>query len=102
MRERSGEGEDGHMSNDSLTKWTLAARQALAAELGVDVPDIDLQVLLDLARDAAHAVDRPAAPVTTYLLGYAAALAGGGDSVNKGHEALRRLAAEWDLGLHQS
>jgi len=29
-------------------------------------------LLLDLARDAAHSVMRPAAPVTTFLVGYAA------------------------------
>jgi hypothetical protein len=43
-----------------------------------DALDIDAEVdeglVLDLARDAAHAVERPAAPITTYLLGYAAAL----------------------------
>lgn len=39
--------------------------------------EVDEGVILDLARDAAHGVQRPAAPITTYLLGYAAALAGG-------------------------
>ncbi len=42
-----------------------------------DVLDLDVEVdeglILDLARDAAHGVERPAAPITTYLLGYAAA-----------------------------
>ena len=41
-----------------------------------DVLDIETEVdeglVLDLARDAAHNVERPAAPVTTYLLGLAA------------------------------
>lgn len=89
------------MSHDPLSQWTQAARQALAAELGVDIPDVDVQGLLDIARDAAHAVDRPAAPVTTYLMGYAAALAGGGPAVDTAKATLQRLAAEWDLGLHQ-
>ncbi|MGI9196068.1 MAG: DUF6457 domain-containing protein, partial [Candidatus Nanopelagicales bacterium] len=62
------------MSRDHLSQWTSAARQALATDLGVEIPEIDVQLLLDVARDAAHAVDRPAAPITTYLLGYAAAL----------------------------
>lgn len=88
------------MSHDPLTAWTQAAASALATDLGVTLPDVDQQLLLDIARDAAHAVDRPAAPVTTYLLGYAAALAGGGDKVAEGAATLRRLAAEWDLGLH--
>ncbi len=42
-----------------------------------DVLDIDVEVdealILDLAREAAHNVQRPAAPISTYLLGYAAA-----------------------------
>ena len=42
-----------------------------------DVLDIEVEVdealILDLARDAAHQVERPAAPITTFLLGYAAA-----------------------------
>ena len=39
--------------------------------------EIDEGVILDLARDAAHEVERPAAPITTFLVGYAAALRGG-------------------------
>lgn len=36
--------------------------------------EVDEGLVLDLARDAAHNVERVAAPITTYLLGYAAAL----------------------------
>lgn len=53
----------------TLNEWA----QACATELGVDVvmekPDVDR--ILRLARDAAHQVARPAAPLTTYLLGIA-------------------------------
>ncbi|WP_109506914.1 DUF6457 domain-containing protein [Nocardioides speluncae] len=35
--------------------------------------EVDEALILDLARTAAHNVDRRAAPITTYLLGYAAA-----------------------------
>ena len=45
----------------------------LSAELGTDV-ELDHQavkVLLDLARDAAHGVERVAAPLTTFLVGVA-------------------------------
>ena len=90
------------MSRDSLSQWTAAATHALQTDLGVIIPEVDVQLLLDVARDAAHAVDRPAAPVTTFLLGYAAALAGGADSVTSGAATITRLAAEWDLGLHQT
>lgn len=39
--------------------------------------EVDEGLVLDLARVAAHEVERPAAPITTYLLGYAAAIKGG-------------------------
>jgi len=52
--------------------------RALCAELGVDDPGTDVAQVLDLAAVAAHAVVRPAAPLTTFLVGYAAGLAGGG------------------------
>ena len=46
----------------------------------MDALDIDTEIdeglVLDVARRAAHRVERPAAPITTYLLGYAAALKG--------------------------
>ncbi len=40
-----------------------------ALEIGTEV---DEGLILDLARVAAHNVERPAAPISTYLLGYAA------------------------------
>ncbi len=56
----------------SLTSWAQQLSDALGLELEVDVDP-----LLDLARDAAHQVERPAAPVTTFLVGYAAGMRGG-------------------------
>lgn len=88
------------MTHDSLNQWTVVVRQVLAADLGVEIPEADVQVLLDVARDAAHAVDRPAAPVTTFLLGYAVAKAGD-DQLATAAATLQRLSAEWDLGLHR-
>ena len=38
--------------------------------------EVDEALVLDLARDAAHNVQRAAAPITTYLLGFAAAAHG--------------------------
>ncbi|WP_411121150.1 NTP transferase domain-containing protein [Streptomyces sp. x-19] len=55
--------EHGHV----LDEWITAVK----AELGIDL-DVDTAALLDLARDAAHGVARPAAPLTTFLIGYAA------------------------------
>ncbi|HET6625352.1 MAG TPA: DUF6457 domain-containing protein [Nocardioidaceae bacterium] len=45
--------------------------------LELEDAEIDEALILDLARDAAHSVERPAAPITTFLVGYAAALRGG-------------------------
>lgn len=65
--------------------------QELAEALGLDPAEIDAQAVLDLARDAAHGVARPAAPVTTYLVGLAAGRAGGGSDA---FVAASRTAAE--------
>lgn len=56
----------------SLPTWTDHVRDALGIETAVD-----LKGLLDATRDVAHAVERPAAPVTAFLIGYAAAQRGG-------------------------
>ncbi|WP_313406957.1 DUF6457 domain-containing protein [Aeromicrobium sp.] len=60
------------MSNpdEVLGRWW----QALCTELGI-APDADPEALLDLAGTAAHSIVRPAAPLTTFLVGYAAGLA---------------------------
>jgi hypothetical protein len=57
---------------------------------------VDTGVLLDLARDAAHGVARPAAPLTTFLVGYAAAKAGGGpEAVREAARKAADLAVLW-------
>jgi len=74
-----------------LDEWIAAAK----TELGIDL-DVDTRVLLDLARDAAHGVARPAAPLTTFLVGYAAAHAGGGpDAVREAAAKAAALAQRW-------
>ena len=56
----------------SFDDWLAEVATALAVDLSV----LDEQAILDLARDAAHHVARPAAPLTTFLVGYAAGVAG--------------------------
>ena len=51
----------------TLAEW--AGR--VAAELGLDPSTVDTPAILDLARDVAHGVLRPAAPLTAYLVGVA-------------------------------
>ncbi|KOG58067.1 molybdopterin-guanine dinucleotide biosynthesis protein [Streptomyces virginiae] len=76
-----------------LEQWITAVK----SELGIDLP-VDTKTLLDLARDAAHGVARPAAPLTTFLVGYAAAHAAatGADPAQAVAEASRKAA---DLAL---
>lgn len=50
---------------------------ALCDALELEDAEVDEALILDVARDAAHAVERPAAPITTFLVGYAAAMRGG-------------------------
>ncbi len=72
---------------EGLDGWVLVARAELdAAGVVIDAEVVDVAAILDLARDAAHSIARPAAPLTTFLLGYAAARAGGG------REGVRTLA----------
>ena len=52
--------------------------QRLIDALGLDLEQVDIGLILNVARDSAHAITRPAAPLTTFLVGYAAARAGGG------------------------
>jgi hypothetical protein len=75
---------------DVLSAWVTE----LAAALEVDAADLDRNLLLDVARDAAHGVARPAAPLTTFLVGYAAGLRGGGaEAVADTAATAQRLAA---------
>ncbi|MFB9665592.1 DUF6457 domain-containing protein [Curtobacterium citreum] len=61
-------------TDDVLAAWTAELAEALGFPEDFT---LDRDVVLDLARDAAHGVARPAAPLTTFLVGYAAGLRGG-------------------------
>lgn len=60
------------MDESLLVTWA----EDLAADLGIEQV-LDVDAILDLAADAAHGVMRPAAPLTTYLVGVAVGQAGG-------------------------
>ncbi|GAA3735955.1 hypothetical protein HDA32_001293 [Spinactinospora alkalitolerans] len=53
----------------TLTEW--AQHVCAELELQDEIGKADVDRILDLAKDAAHSVARPAAPLTTYLLGIA-------------------------------
>ena len=59
--------------------------------------EVDEALILDLAKVAADNVIRPAAPITTYLLGYAAGRAGAAeDEVEDLAARAQALAEGWD------
>jgi molybdopterin-guanine dinucleotide biosynthesis protein A len=72
---------------DDMDTWVEAVKR----ELGITA-DVDVAVVLDVAKEAAHAVQRPAAPVTTYLMGLAVA-----NGADPGETAVRiaGLAQSW-------
>jgi hypothetical protein len=70
-----------------MQTWIDAVRK----ELGISV-DFDVNAILDIARDAAHGVERPAAPVTTFLLGYAV---GRGADLEASTTKISSLANSW-------
>ena len=73
----------------SLSTWATQLGDALGIDLDVEIDDI-----LDVAREAAHHVERPAAPLTTFLVGYAAAMRGGSaDDITDCIEIASELAA---------
>jgi Domain of unknown function (DUF6457) len=51
----------------TLEQWTAA----VCADLGLEPAIVDMKQVLDLAREVAHGVDRPAAPLTAYIVGVA-------------------------------
>ena len=72
-----------------LDSWVAAA----ASELGLDPAVIDVTQVLDVARDVAHQVIRPGAPVTAYLMGVAV---GRGADPAEVAGRLQALALGWE------
>jgi len=72
----------------AMDRWVAAA----AAELELDPASVDVSLVLDLARDVAHQVLRPGAPVSAYLLGLAV---GRGAEPAEAAGRLAALARDW-------
>ena len=72
----------------TLDDWS----EALCAELGLDPAEASQTVVLNLARVAAHTVDRPAAPLTAYFLGVAV---GRGEPLAETAQRIQQLARGW-------
>lgn len=56
-------------SHVSLQAWVAKLTEALGTDVEID--EETMHIVLDLARDAAHEIARPAAPLTTFLVGIA-------------------------------
>ena len=83
-----------HLPPEALDAWLTAASD----ELGLEAAEVPIALILKIAADVAHGVARPAAPLSTFLLGLAL---GRSDSPsNETLEALSArlsaLAAQWD------
>jgi hypothetical protein len=71
-----------------MDSWIAAA----CAQLGLRPADVPAKLVLDLARDVAHRVERPAAPLTAFILGLAV---GQGQPLAEAAAQLDQLAARW-------
>jgi hypothetical protein len=71
-----------------LAEWTALA----CKELGVDPARVDRDLVLELTKEVAHGVARPAAPLTAYLLGLAE---GSGTAPDDAVARLTTLAGNW-------
>jgi hypothetical protein len=84
--------------DETLEEWCRSLLQAYELE---DV-QVDVNAILALAGVAAHSVVRPAAPLTTFIAGYAAGLASGSgqnteaSSMEDALAVARSLAADYD------
>ena len=74
-----------------LEQWTAAVGAGLSLDPG-PLSTAEIKAVLEVARDVAHAVDRPAAPLTAYLLGVAV---GRGLTLPDASDRVRTLAAGW-------
>ena len=72
----------------ALDDWADAVKVALSLDGAGD----DQEIVLDLARDVAHGVMRPAAPLTAYLVGIAV---GRGADPATAAATVTALAATW-------
>jgi len=78
-----------------LNEWTTLACQ----ELGIDPARVDRDLILDLTKEVAHGVARPAAPLTAYLLGLAE---GAGTAPEDAVARLTALANNWGQATRET
>lgn len=81
-----------------MNEWLQEVIKELnLSEVTQSVNESELKAILDGARHAAHQVERPAAPVTTYLMGMAVARGGDIQEISAAIEALAKNWAQKDM-----
>ncbi|WP_404473618.1 DUF6457 domain-containing protein [Microbacterium aerolatum] len=77
---------------EALEEWALALRD----RFGLAAEDIPIALILDLARDVANGVARPAAPFSAFVAGLVAGRAGGSpEQVREAVDGVVALASTW-------
>lgn len=79
---------------NTLDAWTAQTCHAL----DLDPEMLDRDLVLDMTRDVAHGVARPAAPLTAFLVGLAAGRNGGdAEAIRTACERVQELTGEWTV-----
>lgn len=86
------DAENRRVPPEELDEWVAEVKRLLELDDPVEIREI-----LDLAKDYAHNVARPAAPLTTYALGVAVGRSRGdpGEVFERLGELLRERSKSW-------
>jgi hypothetical protein len=77
---------------EALDAWANALRELF----GLEAHDVPISLILDLARDVAVGVARPAAPLSAFVAGLAAGRSGGSpEQVQRAVAEITSLANGW-------
>lgn len=80
---------------EALDQWAEALRE----RFDLSAQDVPIALILDLAKDVANGVARPAAPFSAFVAGLVAGRAGGSpDQVREAVAAVSELAGSWQNG----
>ncbi|GAA1930359.1 hypothetical protein GCM10009775_23050 [Microbacterium aoyamense] len=84
---------DRTLPPEALDAWADALRE----RFGLAAEDLPIALILDLARDVATGVARPAAPFSAFAAGLVAGRAGGSpEDTRAAVAAITALAKEWE------
>ncbi|WP_029145785.1 DUF6457 domain-containing protein [Microbacterium luticocti] len=83
-----------HLPPEALDRWADALRERFE----LTEQDVPIALILDLAKDVANGVARPAAPFSAFVAGLVAGRAGGSpDQVREAAAAISELASTWEM-----